>query len=70
MALTSSGATTSNLSGMALSSVVANGGCSSDGVYANIKKIIIGQDEFANVLDIAVLGGDVDLVVGETKLYP
>lgn len=67
MALTSSGATTSNLSGMALSSVVANGGCSSDGVYANIKKIIIGQDEFANVLDIAVLGGDVDLVVGETE---
>ena len=66
MALTSSGTTTSSISGNALSSVVASGGCSAEGVYANIKKIIVGQDEFANVLKIAVLGGDIDLTVGDT----
>ena len=66
MALTSSGTTTSSISGNALSSVVASGGCSNDGVYANIKKIIVGQDEFANVLNIAVLGGDIDLTVSDT----
>jgi hypothetical protein len=67
MALTSSGTTTSNISGNALASTVAGAGCSSDGVYANIKKIIFNQDEFANVLGIVVLGSDVDLTVGDTE---
>lgn len=66
MALTASGTTTSSLSGNALSSVVSGASCSTEGVYANIKKIIVGQDEFANVLDIVVLGADVELAVEET----
>lgn len=67
MSLTSSGTTTSSISGNALASTVSGAGCNSDGVYANIKKIIFNQDEFANVLGIVVLGSDVDLAVDDTE---
>lgn len=65
--LTSSGTATSSISGMALASLSGASSCDSAGDYAYIKKIIFGQDEFANVKAIVVEDSDLDLTVGGTQ---
>jgi len=67
LSLTSSGTTTSSISGQALASVTGATSCDSSGDYAYIKKVIFGQDEFANVKSIVVEDSDIDLAVGGTQ---
>lgn len=65
LALTSSGHATVELGGNAL--INYGGGCGSDGYYAELVEVIYGKDEFANVKEIAVANGDVELAVAGTS---
>ena len=59
LSISSSGATTSPISGNAL--VTYTGSCNDVGYYALIKEVITNKDPFANVTMIGVADGDIDL---------
>lgn len=62
--VSSSGATTSPLSGMAL--VTYSGTCTNGGYYALVKEVITGKDPLANVVKIGVADGDITLSATQT----
>ena len=59
LSISSSGATTSPISGNAL--VTYTGSCNGTGYYALIKEVITNKDTFANVTMIGVADGSIDL---------
>lgn len=68
LSLTSSGATTTSLSGNALATFTGVEGCeSNDGYYAKLKQIIYNKDEFADVSAIVIADSNVELAVGESQ---
>lgn len=68
LALTSSGATTTPLSGHALATFTGLEGCdSNDGYYAKLKQITYNKDEFADVKAIVVADANVELKANETQ---
>lgn len=66
LATTSASAVGFDIKGKALASNSANG-CSNKSIYATITEVIYGKDEFANVVDLAIADGDVNLAVGGTS---
>ena len=69
LALTSSGATTTPLSGHALATFTGLEGCdSNDGYYAKLKQVTYNKDEFADVKAIVVADANVELKVGEKQM--
>ena len=69
LALTSSGATTTPLSGHALATFTGREGCdSNDGYYAKLKQVTYNKDEFADVKAIVVADANVELKVGEKQM--
>lgn len=68
LALTSSGATTTPLSGHALATFTGLEGCdSNDGYYAKLKQITYNKNEFADVKAIVVADANVELKVNEKQ---
>ena len=68
LALTSSGTTTTPLSGHALATFTGLEGCdSNDGYYAKLKQITYNKDEFADVKAIVVADANVELKATETQ---
>jgi len=67
MSLTSTGASTSNLSGSALASYKGTD-CDDMGQYATVKQVIKGASWTDNLSALAVDGADVQLSTGDTKL--
>lgn len=68
LALTSSGATTTPLSGHALATFTGLEGCdSNDGYYAKLKQVTYNKDEFADVKAIVVADANVELKANETQ---
>lgn len=67
LSLTSSGIASVSLSGTALATFTGNVGCSDHGYYAIITERIYGQDEFANVDNLVVAGGNIELGHNETQ---
>ena len=68
LALTSSGATTTPLSGHALATFTGLEGCdSNDGYYAKLKQVTYNKDEFADVKAIVVADANVELKATETQ---
>lgn len=67
LSLTASGASTTNLSGNALTTFDGSEGCDGDGYYARLIQITYNKDEFADVKSIVVADSDIDLVVGEKQ---
>lgn len=67
LALTSSGASTTALSGSALASYTGSEGCNSDGYYGIVKQVTYNKDEFADVKAIVIADSDIDLAVGDTQ---
>lgn len=68
LSLTASGASTTNLSGNALTTFDGSEGCDGDGYYARLIQITYNKDEFADVKSIVVADSDIDLVVGEKQV--
>ena len=68
LALTSSGATTTPLSGHALATFTGLEGCDpNDGYYAKLKQITYHKDEFADVKAIVVADANLELKAMETQ---
>lgn len=68
LALTSSGTTTTPLSGHALATFTGLEGCdSNDGYYAKLKQITYNKDEFADVKAIVVADANLELKATETQ---
>ena len=67
LSLTASGASTTNLSGNALTTFDGSEGCDGDGYYARLIQITYNKDEFADVKSIVVADSDIDLVVNEKQ---
>lgn len=68
LALTSSGATTTPLSGHALATFTGLEGCdSNDGYYAKLKQVTYNKDEFADVKAIVVADANLELKAMETQ---
>lgn len=67
LSLTSSGASTTSLSGSALVTYTGNEGCNDSGYYAKLKQIVYNKDEFADVKSIVVADSNVELAVGESQ---
>lgn len=68
LALTSSGATTTSLSGNALATFTGNEGCdSNNGYYGILKQIVYNKDEFADVKNIVVADSFIELGVDDTQ---
>lgn len=68
LALTSSGATTTPLSGHALATFTGLEGCdSNDGYYAKLKQVTYNKDEFADVKAIVAADANVELKATETQ---
>lgn len=68
LALTSSGATTTPLSGHALATFTGLEGCdSNDGYYAKLKQVTYNKDEFVDVKAIVVADANVELKATETQ---
>ena len=66
LSLTSSGATTTPLSGNALVTFTGSESCeSNEGYYAKLKQITYNKDEFADVKAIAVANGNIEMKVNE-----
>ena len=65
LSLTSSGASTSSLSGKALAQYTS-GECDADGTYGEIISVEFNKDEFDDVKAIVVLNGDMELSASET----
>jgi hypothetical protein len=68
LSLTASGASTTNLSGNALTTFDGTEGCDGDGYYARLIQITYNKDEFADVKSIVVSDSDIDLAVGEKQV--
>ena len=66
LSTTASSAVGFDIKGKALASN-SSAGCSNKSIYATITEVIYGKDEFANVVDLAIANGDVDLTVGGTS---
>ena len=66
LATTSASAVGFDMKGMALASTNVSG-CGNKSIYATITEVLYGKDEFANVTEIAIASGDVDLAVTETS---
>ena len=66
LALTSSGAATTALSGNALATFTGNQNCDDEGYYANLKQVIFNKDEFDDVTSIAIANGNIELQQLET----
>lgn len=68
LSLTSSGATTTSLSGNALATFTGSEGCeSTDGYYARLKQVIYNKDEFADVSAIVVSDSNIELGATDTQ---
>ena len=67
LSLTSSGASTTALSGKALATFDGTEGCDGDGYYGNIKQIVFNKDEFADVQNIVIADSAIDLAATETQ---
>ena len=67
LALTSSGATTTSLSGSALATFTGNEGCDDSGYYAKLKQVVFNKDEFADVKAIVISNSDIELEASETE---
>lgn len=68
LALTSAGATTTALSGNALTTFTGAEGCDSNsGYYAKLKQVTYNKDEFADVKAIVVADSNVELKSGEKQ---
>ena len=68
LALTSSGAATTPLSGNALATFTGTEGCDSNGgYYAKLKQITFNKDEFADVRAIVISDSNVELTAGEKQ---
>ena len=68
LALTSSGAATTPLSGNALATFTGTEGCDSNGgYYAKLKQITFNKDEFADVKAIVVADANVELLANEVQ---
>lgn len=67
LSLTSSGASTTALSGSALTTYDGSEGCDGDGYYAKLKQITYNKDEFADVKNIVVVDSDIVLSAEETQ---
>lgn len=67
LSLTSSGASTSSLSGSALATYTGLEGCEGDGYYGKLKQVIFNKDEFAGVKSIVIADSDIDLTIGEKQ---
>ena len=66
LSLTSSGATTTPLSGNALVTFTGSESCeSNEGYYAKLKQITYNKDEFADVKAIAVANGNIEMKANE-----
>lgn len=63
LSLTSSGASTTALSGSALTTYDGSEGCDGDGYYAKLKQITYNKDEFADVKYIVIADSDIELEV-------
>ena len=68
LSLTASGASTTNLSGNALTTFDGTEGCDGDGYYARLIQITYNKDEFADVKYIVVSDSDIDLEVGDKQI--
>lgn len=67
LSLTSSGASTTALSGSALVTYDGSEGCDGDGYYAKIIEVTYNKNEFDGVKTIVVADSDIDLAVGEKQ---
>lgn len=67
LSLTASGASTTALSGSALTTFGGGEGCDGDGYYAKLKQVTYNKDEFADVKSIVIADSSIDLAVGETQ---
>lgn len=67
LSLTASGASTTNLSGNALTTFDGSEGCDGDGYYARLIQITYNKDEFADVKSIVVSDSDIDLAIDEKQ---
>lgn len=67
LSLTASGASTTALSGNALTTFDGSEGCDGDGYYAKLKQIIFNKDEFADVKSIVIADSDITLESGESQ---
>lgn len=67
LATTSASAVGFDIKGKALASTAVNG-CENKSIYATITEVIYNKDEFANVVDLAVANGDVEVTVAGTSM--
>lgn len=67
LSLSASGASTTALSGNALTSYGGDEGCDGDGYYAKLVQITYNKDEFSDVKSIVVVDSDIDLAVGDKQ---
>lgn len=67
LSLTSSGASTTPISGDAIASFGSTSSCDANGDYAYVKQIIVGKSEFADVKAIVIEDSKIDLAVGGTQ---
>lgn len=67
LSLTSGGASTTALSGNALTTFGGAEGCDGDGYYAKLKQITYNKDEFADVKSIVIADSDIELAESETQ---
>lgn len=68
LSLTASGASTTALSGNALTTFDGTEGCNGDGYYARLLQITYNKDEFADVKTIVISDSDIDLEVDEKQV--
>lgn len=67
LSLTSSGASTTALSGNALATFDGTEGCNGDGYYGKLKQVVYNKDEFADVQAIVISDSSIDLASTETQ---
>ena len=67
LSLTSSGVSTTALSGSALTTFDGTEGCNGDGYYGKLKQIVFNKDEFGDVQNIVIADSAIDLASTETQ---
>ena len=67
LSLTSSGVSTTALSGSALTTFDGTEGCNGDGYYGKLKQIVFNKDEFGDVQNIVIADSAIDLAATETQ---
>lgn len=67
LSLTSSGVSTTALSGSALTTFDGTEGCNGDGYYGKLKQIVFNKDEFGDVQNIVIADSAIDLATTETQ---